>query len=144
MTVLVFAADHRPMVTVKSMKNYKIVIDGRSFFGSNSSINIANIRSGRHTIQVFEMRRGYYGRRSFERMVASSAFRVDRRDVVIHIDYFGNISIREMKRYGRFDRRDNDRDWDNNRDWNKDNDRDYDRRDDDRKDGDRRDGDRRF
>src|SRR5688572_11676953 len=131
MAVLVFAADRKPMVTVNSMKNYKIVIDGRSFYGRNTSINIANLRDGRHTIQVFEMQRGGYGRRNHERMVASSSFRIDNRDVVINIDYRGNLTIREVKRHGngRFERRDNDRDWDNNRDWNKREDRDYDDRD---------------
>lgn len=108
MTVLVFAADRRPTVTVNSQKNYKIVIDGRAYFGSNAGLSLRNLYDGRHTIQVFEMRGGMYGRRSFERMIASSVFRIDRRDVVINIDYFGNINIRELKNHGRFDRRDND------------------------------------
>jgi hypothetical protein len=140
MAVVVFAADRRPMVTVNSMKNYKIVIDGRSFFGRNTSINIANLRDGRHTIQVFEMQRAAYGRRTVERMVASTSFRVDRKDVVINIDNRGHLSIREMKRHGngRFERRDNDRDWDNNRDWNRNEDRDYDYDDRDRRDDNRR------
>lgn len=128
MTVLVFAADRRPTVTVNSMKNYKIVIDGRAYFGSNSSISLYNLYDGRHTIQVFEMRGSIYGRRRpVERMIASSVFRVDRKDVVINIDFFGNISIREIKKYRRYDRndhddrdrdgdgRDRDRDWDDNR-----------------------------
>ena len=154
LAVLVFAADRRPMVTVNTMKNYKIVIDGRSFYGRNTSINIANLRDGRHTIQVFEMQRGNYGRNSnSERMIASSSFRLDRRDVVINIDHRGNLSIREMTRQGngRFERRDNDRDWDNNRDWNKREDRDYDYDDRDRRDDrddrdyrNRNDGNRRF
>ena len=77
-------------------------------------------------------------------MIASSSFRVDNKDVVINIDYRGHLSIREVKRQGngRFERRDNDRDWDNNRDWNKREDRDYDDRDYD--DRDRRDDNRRF
>lgn len=108
MTVLVFAADRRPTVTVNSQKNYKIVIDGKAFYGSNAGINLRNLYDGRHSIQVFEMQKAMFGRRSFERMVASSSFRIDKRDVVINIDYFGKISIREMKNRGR----NNDRDWD--------------------------------
>ncbi len=122
MTVLVFAADRRPTVTVNSMKNYKIVIDGRAYFGSNQSINLSNLYDGRHTIQVFEMRGSILSRRQpVERMIASSAFRLNRKDVVINIDYFGNISVREMKNR-------NDRDW-NDRDGR---DRDGDGRDKDR------------
>lgn len=121
MTVFVFAADRRPTVTVNSMKNYKIVIDGRAYFGSNSGISLSNLYDGRHTIQVFEMRGSIYGRRRpFERMIASSVFFVSRRDVVINIDYFGNINIREIKKHRRYDRNDHDgRDRDRDRDDNR-------------------------
>ena len=140
MTALVFAADRRPTVTVKSQKNFRIVIDGKSFFGNSTTIRLDDYMSndgrygnsdgrygnnaGRHTIQVFEMQKvGFFGRRQVERMVSSTAFRVNRNDVLINIDYFGNINVREMR--SRFDQgrdwndrdgRDRDHDWnDNNR-----------------------------
>lgn len=136
LAVAVMAADRRPVVTVNSMKNYKIVIDGKAYFSGNSSIHIANLRNGYHFIQVFEMRRGYFERR--ERLVASTSFSLRRNDVRILIDYFGNIRIKERKGYGRFER--DDRDWnDRDMDRDRDNDRDQDRnRDRDRRDDDNR------
>jgi hypothetical protein len=112
----VFAADHRPQVTINSSKNYKIVVDGRTYFGSDLGITLGNLYGGYHNIQVFEMGRGFYRR---ERMVASNSFCLDRNDVLISIDFWGNLSIREMRsrRFGNDrddrDRRD-DRGYDNN------------------------------
>lgn len=114
-----FAADRRPVVKINSSKNYKIVIDGKAYFGNNNTISLDRFNGGRHTIKVFEMKRGYFGGR--EKLVSSSIFMVNRNDVVINIDWFGNISIREKKNYRHFGDNDRDDDW---------NDRDHDRRDD--------------
>lgn len=118
MAVAVMAADRRPVVTVNSMKNYKVVIDGKAYFTNNSHISIANLGRGYHFIQVFEMRRGYFERK--ERLVSSTSFTLRKNDLRIFINRFGDIRIREFKSKGRFER--DDRDWD---------DRDRDRRDDD-------------
>ena len=137
LAVAVMAADHRPVVTVNSMKNYKIVIDGRTYFSNYNGISINNLGRGQHFIQVFEMRRGYYERR--ERLVASTSFSLRKNDVRIFIDRFGDIRIREMRGFGRFERDDhdwNDRDRNGDKDRDRDNDRDRDR--------DRRDDNRRF
>lgn len=104
LAISLMAADRRPVVTVNSMTNYKIVIDGRPYFSNNNSIRISHLQSGRHSIQVFEMRRGYFERR--ERLVASTSFGLRKHDIKIMIDRFGNISIREKKRNNRFDRDD--------------------------------------
>lgn len=120
LAVAVMAADRRPVVTVSSLKNYKIVIDGKAYFSNSSDLRIANMRGGHHSIQVFEMKRGYFERR--ERMVASTSFRLTGQDISIRIGYFGNISIREINRHGRFDRFDRDDDRDN--DWDRDKKRD--------------------
>jgi len=101
------AADRRPVVKVNSSKHYKIVLDGRAYFGSDMTISLDRFQGNRHTIKVYEMKKGYYGNR--ERLVGSTTFRTDRNDVIINIDWFGNISIREMKnyrRYGNHDRND--------------------------------------
>ena len=111
MTVALFAADRRPVVTVKKEMNYKIVIDGRTYFDNDMIMKLSNLSYGRHTIKVFEInRRGFFSR---ERLVASSAFRLDNDDLRITINRFGKIDIREKRSYGRFDR--DDRDW-NDRD----------------------------
>jgi hypothetical protein len=150
LAVVVMAADHRPMVSVNSMKNYKIVIDGKSFFiRDNNTIRIVNMYNGRHSIQVYEMNRGgFFGGR--ERMVASTSFNLRNKDVRILVDRYGRINIREIKRNARFERNERDwndrdfedRDW-NDRNWNDRNDRDSRDRD-DRDHRDRNDHDRRF
>ena len=100
LTVAVFAADRRPTVMINTMKNFRVVIDGRSFYGNSNAIQLPNAYSGRHTIQVFEMRRGFFGRTQ-ERMISARSFRLDRNDIMINIDFYGNISIKErFRRFG--------------------------------------------
>ncbi len=117
LAVAVMAADRRPVVMVNSMKNYKIVIDGRTYFSNDNSIRISHLNKGFHHIRVFEMRRGYFDRR--EILVASSTFQLRRHDVRITIDRFGRIHTREIRGNDRFDRdddfRDRDRRFDDNR-----------------------------
>ena len=107
LTVAMFAADRKPVVTINSSKNYKIVIDGKNYFGDNLTLRLDNYFKRNHTIKVFEMRRGLYVKG--ERLVDAATFQVDRNDVGITIDRFGNIKIREMRGHGRFGG--NDRDW---------------------------------
>lgn len=107
----VMAADHRPVVSLNNSKNYKVVIDGKSYFGSDMNIRLASFHKGMHSIRVYEMRRGFFGRA--ERLIDSETFFLGRKDVRILIDRFGNINIREVKDNRRFGK-DNrfDRDWD--------------------------------
>jgi hypothetical protein len=100
------AADPRPVVTLSSMSNYKVVIDGKAFFTNNSQISLRNLSKGYHSVQVFEMRRGYYQQR--EKMVSSSSFFLKRNDIRILINRFGDVRIKEIKGFGRFERDDND------------------------------------
>lgn len=134
LSVALLAADRRPVVTISSVKNFKVVIDGRSYFGTDMTISLTNLYHGRHSIQVYEMRRGYFQNR--ERLLNSSTFFLTGKDILIRIDWFGNISIKERKGYRRFGNNDH-------RGWDRDDDRDYDRRNDNR-DYDRRDDNRDF
>ena len=107
----VMAAGHRPVVSLNNSKNYKVVIDGKTFFGSDMNIRLASFHKGMHHIKVYEMKRGFFGRT--ERLIDSETFLLGRRDVRIVIDRFGNINIREVKdkrRIGKDDRYG--RDWD--------------------------------
>ena len=113
------AADPRPVVTVNSMSNYKVVIDGKAYFTNNSQISLRNLSRGFHSVQVFEMRRGYYLQR--EKLVSSSSFFLKRNDIRILINRFGDVRIKEIKGNGRFERDDDD--W-YERDRHDDNDRD--------------------
>jgi hypothetical protein len=121
LSVAMFAADHRPTVTIKSAKRYEIVIDGKRFMTNGNTFNISTLSNGRHFVKVYEVNPGFFSRT--KRLVASSTFQLRNNDVRIAIDRFGNMQIKES-RMGRGwdnDRRDNDRDYgrdrDNDRDW---------------------------
>jgi hypothetical protein len=118
LTIASFAADHKPVVTLKASRNYEIVIDGRSYSGS-SILNLSNIRSGQHSIKVYEMSRGFMFRKA-KRLVDASTFQVRNNDVDISIDFRGQISVTE-DRFGHDkwnDRKDNGRDKDYGHDKN--------------------------
>ena len=128
LTVASFAADHRPTVTLRSSRNYQIVIDGQSIFARNGMVDLSGMRRGRHTIQVYELNRGLglggiiFGRT--KRLVDVSQFSLRNADVNIYIDFRGQVRISE-ERFGR-DRRDNDwNDWDRDRDYGHDRDNDH-------------------
>ncbi|MBC7948228.1 MAG: hypothetical protein H7Y42_10145 [Chitinophagaceae bacterium] len=123
LTIAVFAADRKPVVTLTASRNYEIVIDGRSYSGS--SINLSNLRNGKHTIQVFERNRVNVFRKK-SRLIDAETFQVKNRDIDIYVDARGQISITEAKRknsgrdkeYG-YDKKDKrDRDWNDNDDRN--------------------------
>ena len=129
LTAAVFAADRKPDVTIISAKKYEIVVDGRTYFSNNRMINIENLRSGRHTIQVYEMNNRGFSIFKRKQMVASKSFQLRNNDVKITIDRFGHLTITE-NRFGRDDKYGKDqRDWDNDRDRNdRDGKNDHDRR----------------
>jgi len=103
LTAAVFAADRKPDVTIISAKKYEIVVDGRTYFSNNRMINIENLRSGRHTIQVYEMNNRGFSIFKRKQMVASKSFQLRNNDVKITIDRFGHLTITE-NRFGRDDR----------------------------------------
>jgi hypothetical protein len=130
LTVTTFAADRRPTVTISGSRDYEIVIDGRRVINNNGGnyVNIHGLRNGRHRMEVYEMRRGLFGRSS--RRVSASEFTLWNTDLNINIDRFGTVRVfesgngrngrgRNNNGYG-----DND-DWGRNRDWNN-RDRDWD------------------
>jgi hypothetical protein len=111
MTAVMFAADRRPTVTINSSRNFQIVIDGRIYSGANdgrmysggsNEIRLPEAFGGRHTIKVFEQSRGFFGRSS--RMVDVATFKLINNDVIINVDRFGMISIREVKAWNKYDR----------------------------------------
>ncbi|MEI9808172.1 MAG: hypothetical protein WDO16_10005 [Bacteroidota bacterium] len=110
LTVAVFAADRKPVVSLKASRAYEVIIDGQSYFSSNSSMSLANIRSGQHSIKVYEVNTSRF--RKLKKLVSASSFQVKKNDVAISINTFGQISITEDKfdRDRRDDRKDND--WD--------------------------------
>lgn len=115
LTVALFAADRRPVIKLNNNNNYKVVIDGRTYFGDDIKIHPDYFLRGKHTVKVYEMKRGFFGRT--ERLVNATTFFMDRDDVVIRIDRNGGIIVREENRSKRNygynknyrDRYDNDR-----------------------------------
>lgn len=120
-TLVTFAAD-RPTVTLRSTRNYEIVIDGKSYFSQNGRVmNLSHLRSGKHNVQVYEMNR--YMFRTTRKLVSTSGFRLKNKDIAIVVDPRGNLRITESKFGKDFDRDDR---YDNDNGWGRGNDRDHD------------------
>lgn len=96
----VMAADRGPSVIISSSKNYKILIDGRSYFGSSATIRIANLSAGIHSIKIYEMKNSFFSKG--EKLVSSSTFKVRKRDVAINVDQFGRIVVQKNKSHYQF------------------------------------------
>ncbi|HVT84516.1 MAG TPA: hypothetical protein VHD35_04910 [Chitinophagaceae bacterium] len=95
-TMAVFAADHRPSVTVQANKKFDIVIDGKSYSGFNAgTMSIANLRDGYHTVSVYDVQKGFFKRD--KRAVATSTFMLRGSDINIFVDMFGKIQVNEIK-----------------------------------------------
>ena len=119
LTLSTMAADKPPSVTIKSNRNFEVVVDGRTYRNDNS-IRLERMRPGVHTIKVYERSRGLFSR---VRLVSAKNFFVRNNDLRITVNYSGYVDIDEkrMDRRGRGWDDDNDRGWDRN-------DRDYDSR----------------
>jgi len=116
-SIAALAADRGPSVTIKSKRNFEIIVDGQRYHNDNT-IRLRGMNRGIHTIKVYERSRGFFGNRL--RLVSSKNFLVRNNDLTIMIDHFGRIDIDEQRNGKGWDggRNDNNRD----RDW-KDNDR---------------------
>ena len=111
LTLSTMAAGRPPSVTIKSNRNFEVVVDGRTYRNDNS-IRLDRMRPGMHTIKVYERTRGLFGR---VRLVSAKNFFVRNNDLRITVNYSGYVDIDEK----RLDRRgrgwdDNDRDRDRN------------------------------
>ena len=115
LTLSTMAADRPPSVTIKSNRNFEVVVDGRNYRNDNT-IRLDRMRPGMHSIQVYERSRGFFGRM---RLVSSKNFFVRNNDLHITVNYSGYVNIDER----RYDRRD--RGWDDNDRGRDPNDRDY-------------------
>jgi len=95
LTVAMFAADRKPMVTLTSSKKYQVVIDGRQYFSNGNAITISNLFNGNHDVKVFAVKPGFFMRS--KQLVASSCFQVSSNDVQINIDRFGQVQITQSR-----------------------------------------------
>jgi len=118
LTVAVFAVDRKPSVTLKSVKNYEIVIDGRTYQGSDfRMINVAGLRDGMHSITVYKLQQGFFFKK-MKKAVSTKSFLLRGNDIDIQINQYGQIKIDEDLKFQK--NRDN-QDWNkkgNNNDYN--------------------------
>ena len=107
LTVEAFAADRKPSVTLKTSKNYEVVIDGKSYSG-NGIMEISLMRKGQHSIKVYEKKRGGFFNRRGKKLVSATTFQVGRDDIDIDIGFRGQISV-SADRFGhdKWNNRDN-------------------------------------
>lgn len=109
-TLSTMAADRYPSVTIKSKNRYQVVVDGKRYFGDNT-IHIKRMRSGMHSIRVYEKRGGLFNNRL--RLVSTRNFFVRNDDLRITVDFSGRVDIDEIRdrRDNRNDRYDRDRNY---------------------------------
>src|SRR6186997_159973 len=105
LTLSTMATDRPPSVTIKSNRNFEVVVDGRTYRNDNS-IRLERMRPGVHTIKVYERSRGLFSR---VRLVSAKNFFVRNNDLRITVNYSGYVDIDER---GYNNRRD--RGWDGN------------------------------
>jgi hypothetical protein len=116
--IATWASDRYPAVTIKSKKQFEIMVDGRRYV-NDKNIRLDRLNRGMHTIKVYERNRGLFGR---SRLVASRNFFVWNQDIRITIDHFGYVNIDEAG-----NRWDKDRRWNDNNKYNDRDDRGYNR-----------------
>ena len=120
-------------VILRLDNNYDVSIDGRNYEGNAT---IPNLGYGTHTVNVYEVKRGFLGIGKRRTLVSSSDFELRNNDVMINVDQSGRLRINQVgkdnsRRYDRNRDRDRDRDYGRNddRDDDRDEDRNYDRND---------------
>lgn len=101
-TVAAMAADRNPSVTVQSSKKYEIVIDGKSYFSSFGTMSIPYLHEGYHTVKVYSsMGRGFFFRK--KKMLDASSFVLRNNDIMINVDFLGNIQVKESRGWDKDD-----------------------------------------
>ena len=94
MTVALFAADHRPSVTLTTAKRYEVVIDGTSYAsGMGNMMNVNLLNRKQHTVKVYELRGGLFSKQ--KRLVSATTFSTNgRKDIAINVNRIGQITVK--------------------------------------------------
>ena len=77
-------------VILRMDNNYDVSIDGRIY---ETNGTLPNIGYGRHTVNVYEVKRGFLGIGKKRTVVSSSAFDLRNNDVTIDVDQYGQLRI---------------------------------------------------
>jgi hypothetical protein len=120
--LLTFSASAQNVI-LRLDNSYDVSIDGRNYEGNAT---IPNLGYGQHTINVYEVKKGFLGIGKKRNLVSTSNFELRNNDVTIDVDQNGQLRINELGNYNTQNRR-YDRTTDRNYDRNTD--RDYDRND---------------
>lgn len=95
-TIASFAAEHRPSVTVRTLGNFEVVIDGRTYAG-NGIMAVDLSRGNQHLVQVYERKAGgFFGARR-KKLVTSTTFLSSRNDISITVDFRGQVHVDESR-----------------------------------------------
>ena len=94
-TFVLFAAGREPSVTLTTSNNHEVWIDGKNYFSQNSgnTVNIPNMQTGRHTIEVYQVTNKIF--RKDRTLVTRSTFDLRDRDLIINVDNNGRLDIQE-------------------------------------------------
>ncbi len=115
LSTMLFAAAPRPTVSLNNSRNYEVVIDGRSFYGSMDDIRLMAAGKSIHTVKVYELKQGLFIKS--KKLLDSETFRLAGNDMSITISRTGQIIVREQKfqaPFKGFDKKDqkNQKQWD--------------------------------
>jgi hypothetical protein len=109
-------------VILRLDNNYDVSIDGRNY---ESNATIPNLGYGQHTVNVYEVKKGFLGIGKKKNLVSTSNFEVRNNDVTIDVDQYGQLRINEVgnnntqnRRYDRNTDRNSDRNADGTYDRN--------------------------
>lgn len=89
-------------VILRLDNNYDVSIDGRNYEGNAT---IPNLGYGQHTINVYEVKKGFLGIGKKRNLVSTSNFELRNDDVMVDVDQNGQLRINELGNYRSQDRR---------------------------------------
>lgn len=80
-------------VILRLDNNYDVSIDGRNYEGNAT---IPNLGDGHHTVNVYEVKKGFLGIGKKRNLVSTSNFELRNNDVTIDVDQNGQLRINEV------------------------------------------------
>jgi hypothetical protein len=89
-------------VILRVDNNYDISIDGRNYEGNAT---IPNLEQGQHTVNVYEVKKGFLGIGKKRNLVSTSNFELRNNDVTLDVDQSGQLRINEAGNYNTQNRR---------------------------------------
>lgn len=89
-------------VILRLDNNYDVSIDGRNYEGNST---IPNLGPGTHTVNVYEVKKGFLGIGKKRTLVSTSNFELRNNDVTIDVDQNGQLRISESGNYNTQNRR---------------------------------------